>query len=225
MPDYFSHYIGAERIYENLSANDKEKISSHTLYLLGAQGGDVFFTYNLILSKSNIGREMHRKNAYEIIEKLSCGNLSYAAGFASHYALDSTMHPAVYSYVNSHRSPLSHINFENDLGLYMSRLFNMRRSIIPKEKLLACTGQLYDSINNIEESVTVTGIERCLKRHFAYTRYLYKRKSSEYKCAYPFEDLEGILKDALELGEECVHAVLNQEISPSLFSSPFLAKF
>ena len=225
MPDYFSHSIAAERIYENLAAKDKEKIPSHTLYLLGAQGGDVFFTYNLILTKKNLGRDLHRRNAFDIISRLSCGSLSYAAGFAAHYALDSTLHPAVYAYVNAHHSPLSHVNFEGDLGLYISRLYNMRRCIIPREKLLACTSALYDSIKNIEESVTVTGIERCLKRHFTYTRYLYKRKSYEYKCAYPFQDLEGIVTDAVELGEKCVLAVLNQNITSELFSSDFLAKF
>ena len=225
MPDYFSHSVAAEKIYENLAANLKEKISSHTLYLLGAQGGDVFFAYNLKLSKSNLGRELHRRSAYDILGELSCGNLSYAAGFAVHYALDSTLHPAVYSYVNSHRSPLSHVNFESDLGLYISRLFNIRRGIIPREKLLACTFALYDSIKNVEDSVTVTGIERCLKRHFTYTRYLYKRKGFEYKCSYPFENLEGAVNDAIERGYECVRAVLYRELPPELFSSPFLAKF
>ena len=225
MPDYFSHSVAAEKIYENLAAEHKEKITSHTLYLLGAQGGDVFFAYNLNLSKRNLGRDLHRRSAYDLIEGLSCGNLTYAAGFAVHYALDSALHPAVYSYVNSHHSPLSHVNFESDLGLYMSRLFNIRRGIIPREKLLACTFPLYDSIRRVETGVTVTGIERCLKRHFTYTRYLYRRKSFEYKCAYPFEDLEGAVKDAVEFGGECVRAVLSGELSPELFSSPFLAKF
>ena len=225
MPDYFSHSIAAEKIYENLPADLKEKISSHTLYLLGAQGGDVFFTYNLILTKSNLGRDLHRRCAFDLIESLSCRNLSYAAGFAAHYALDSTLHPAVYAYVNAHHSPLSHVNFESDLGLYISRLFNIRRGIIPREKLLACTSSLYDSIKAVEDGVTMTGIERCLKRHFTYTRYLYKRKGYEYKCAYPFHDLEGAVRDAIELGGKCVRAVLNNELPPELFSSPFLAKF
>ncbi len=225
MPDYFSHYIAAEKIYENLTARDKEKISSHTLYLLGAQGGDVFFAYNLILTKNNLGRDLHRRNAYEIIQQLCCGDISYAAGFASHYALDCTLHPAVYAYENTHRSPLAHFSFESDLGLYISKLYKMRRSIIPKEKLLSCTGALYDSIKNVEESVTVTGIERCLKRHFSYTRYLYKKKSYDYKCAYPFHDLEWAVNDAIDMGGECVRAVLKKDVPSSLFSSPFLAKF
>lgn len=225
MPDYFSHYIAAEKIYENLSAADKEKISSHTLYLLGAQGGDVFFAYNLIVTKNNLGRDIHRRNAYDLIKSLTSGHLSYAAGFAAHYALDSTLHPAVYAYENSHRSPLAHVNFENDLGLYLSKLYNMRRSIIPREKVIACTAPLYDSVKNIEDSITVTGIERCLKRHFAYSRFLYKNRRKEYKCAYPFESLEGLVCEAIEKGVECVRSVLKQDISPTLFSAPFLAKF
>lgn len=225
MPDYFAHNIAAEKIYENLNTKDKEKISSHTLYLLGAQGGDVFFAYNLVLSKGNLGRDLHRRNAYDLIQSLSGGNLSYAAGFAAHYALDCSLHPAVYSYVNAHHSPLAHVNFESDLGLFISRLYNMRRSIIPKERLLACTFPLYDSIKTVEEGVTVTGVERCLKRHFAYTRYLYRKKNTEYKCAYPFQDLESVVYDAVKMGGDCVKAVLDNEISPTLFSSPFLAKF
>lgn len=225
MPDYFSHNICAEKIYENLAPSFKEKISSHTLYLLGAQGGDVFFAYNLILTKSNLGRDLHRRNAFDLIERLSGGNLSYASGFAAHYALDSTLHPAVYSFVNAHHSPLSHVNFESDLGLYISRLLGIRRSIIPREKLLACTSAVYDSIKLIEEGVTMTGIERCIKRHFAYTRYLYKRKSANYKCAYPFHELEEVVQGAVQTGEKCVRAVLGGEIRQELFSSPFLAKF
>ena len=224
MPDYFSHKIAAEKILENLSAKDREKISSHTLYLLGAQGGDVFFTYNLVLTKNNLGRDLHRRSAYDTIKKLAPGNLSYAAGFAVHYALDCKLHPAVYAYVNAHHSPLSHLNFESDLGLYMSRLYNLRRTIIPKEKLLACTSSLYDCVKNIEERITLTGVERCLKRHFTYTRYLYKMKKSEYKCAYPFENIEGAIEDALKLGEKCATAVLHGEVTEEMFSYSFLAK-
>lgn len=225
MPDYFSHYIAAEQILENLGADEKRNITSHTLYLIGAQGGDVFFTYNYVPTKNNLGRELHRRSAYDIISLLAEHNPTYAAGFASHYALDCMLHPAVYAYENTRRSLLAHFSFEGDLGLYISRLYGARRRIIPREKLLSCTSPVYDCVKNLEGFVTVTGVERCLKRHFSYTRHLLNNKSAKYKCAYPFEEMETSVREAVAMGEECVRAVLQNNVTPSLFSSPFLAKF
>ena len=51
MPDYFSHFICAEKIFEKLDAANKRKITSPTLYLLGAQGGDVFLPTILYVPK------------------------------------------------------------------------------------------------------------------------------------------------------------------------------
>ena len=188
MPDYFSHSIAAEVIYEKLNSDERKKIQKN-LYLIGAQGGDIFFAYKL-KPKNNIGRELHRKSAMEIFEKLIEGNISYAAGFATHYALDYMLHPHVYEYERSRRSPLAHNSFESDLGLYISRKFKMRRQILPKEKVLACTSPVYDSIKRLYPQITITGVERCLKRHFAWTRYSYGIKRQDYKCRYDFSMLD-----------------------------------
>ena len=40
MPDYFSHSVAAEKIFERLDGSLKSQIKSKPLYLLGAQGGD-----------------------------------------------------------------------------------------------------------------------------------------------------------------------------------------
>ena len=62
MPDYFSHFICAEKILEKLG-DKKQKIKSPALYLLGAQGGDIFFAYNIKFSKNNLGRAIrHNRN-------------------------------------------------------------------------------------------------------------------------------------------------------------------
>ncbi len=223
MPDYFSHKIVAERIYDKLG--DKKKlIESKDLYLLGAQGPDIFFAYNYKFTRTNLGKEMHNSDPRQLFEDLSKGDLSYCAGFATHYALDTTLHPVVYAYENMHRSPFAHQRFENDLGLYISKFYGVRRGILPKESILAQTFNVYDSIRFFRPTVTVTGIERCLKRHFTYTRYLYKTKRQNYKCKFDFLSLSGVIEEGENLGLAAVKCVLSGDIDGAIFKSSFLQK-
>ncbi len=224
MPDYFSHGCCAELIYEKLDSGYKNLITNKTLYLLGAQGGDVFFAYNVKPTKSNLGRSIHKQNAVYVFGQLIKGNPSYAAGFATHYALDCTLHPVIYAYEQTKRSPFTHSKFENDLGLFISRKYAMRRTIIPREKVLACTGPVYDSVKRLEPLITVTGVERCLKRHFAWTKYIYRMKRQSYKCGYDFSALNDNIEAAVSLGIEAVKCVLDKNVDPEIFNKQFLQK-
>lgn len=222
MPDYFSHCICAEKIYERLGAEQRKKIENKTLYLLGAQGGDVFFTYNVMFSKNNVGRKLHRKNAVWLFERLKEGNPSYAAGYATHYALDATLHPAVYAYEDRHKTFLSHLRFESDLGLYISKFYGIRRAILPAEKIMSSTGALYDNLKLIDPDVTLTGVERCLKRYVRYTRQIFRAKKQSYKCDFDFSSLTGAIEEAIELGVAAAQCVLNGKVDGELFSKQFL---
>ncbi|MCX4287813.1 MAG: hypothetical protein OSJ68_11120, partial [Clostridia bacterium] len=73
-------------------------------------------------------------------------------------------------YEQTKRSPFAHTKLESDLGLFISRKYSLRRTIIPRVKVLACTGPIYDTIKRVEPLITVTGVERCLKRHFSWTK-------------------------------------------------------
>lgn len=224
MPDYFSHSICAEIIYEKLDFKYKNAINSKTLYLLGAQGGDVFFAYNIKPTAKNLGRILHNVNSAELFEKLICGNLSYAAGFATHYALDCTLHPDVYAYESTKRSPFTHSKFENDLGFFISRKYGICRRIIPREQLLACTSPVYDSVKRVEPLITMTGVERCLKRYFTYTSFIYRTKRQRYKCDYDFTGLDKNVESAVELGYKAVQCVLENDIDEQIFDKQFLNK-
>ena len=224
MPDYFTHTIAAEKIYERLDGDVKRKINSKNLYLLGAQGGDVFFTYNMKLSKSNLGRTLHQMNALEVFRKLAMGNMCYGAGFATHYALDSSVHPLIYAYEEGKRSPFVHNKFEADVGLYVSKFYRIRRTILPRERVLECTGPIYDSVKHLEPSLTVTGVERCLKRHFSYTRYLYRSKKQTYKCEYDFSLFAGVIEEAIDFGVEAVTKFLTGDIDEETFGRQFLQR-
>ena len=224
MPDYFSHSVAAEKIFERLDGSLKSQIKSKPLYLLGAQGGDIFFTYNFKFSKSNLGSEIHRMDPEELFSVICRGNPSYAAGFAAHYALDSKLHPVVYAYEYSHKGPFLHQRFEADLGLFISKFYHVRRSILPRDTVLSCTGPVYDTIKPVAPRITVTGVERCLKRHFNYTRQLFRTKRQSYKCDYDFSSLAGAAEDAVEFGKECVKRVLTQDIDGAIFKDSFLQK-
>ena len=224
MPDYFSHGVAAEVIYEKLNSKYKSLITSKTLYLLGAQGGDIFFAYNIKPTKSNLGRWLHNQNALYLFTQLIKGNLSYAAGYATHYALDCTLHPDIYAYEQTKRAPFAHTKLENDLGLFISRKYSLRRTIIPREKLLACTGPVYDTIKRVEPLITVTGVERCLKRHFSWTKYIYKTKRQEYKCDYDVNSLSEKIEDAVALGIKAVECVLDCRADSDIFNRQFLQK-
>lgn len=222
MPDYFSHAICAQKIYEKCDKSVKSAIDDKNLFLLGAQGGDVFFSYKLHFRKSNLGRRLHVVNPYVLFEAIASGNKSYAAGFATHYALDCTLHPAIYAFEKTSKSPLAHMKFESDLGLFISRKFMIQRRIMPRERVLASTFVIYDSIEKIEPEITVTGVERCLKRHFSYTRALVKNKKQTYSCDYDFHSLSGAVDDAVSFGADCVSSVISGKLSENMFNRSFL---
>ncbi len=224
MPDYFTHTIAADRIYEQIGGNSRKLITSRALYILGAQGGDVFFAYNMKLSRANLGRELHAQKADELFKKLLSGNKCYLAGWATHYALDSTIHPIVYAFEEGKRMLFAHQKFESDVGLYASKFYRTRRTILPRDMVLACTGAVYDSIKQVVPTVTLTGVERCLKRHFDYTRYLYRTKRQTYRCEYDFSLFAGVLEEAVELGVKAVQSVLAGEVNEELFCKAFLQR-
>ena len=224
MPDYFSHSVIAEKIYERLDYKLKRKITSKSLDRLGAQGGDVLIAYSIRFERDIPGRKLHTIDPAELFSKLANGNFGYAAGFAAHYALDCTLHPVVYSYQRGSRSPLAHQTFEGDLGLYISRFYSIRRGIMPKDKVLSCTYGVYDSIKTILPEITVTGTERCLKRYFSFTRYNFKSKRQSYKCNFDFSSVAGLLEEAIDLGVKCINSLCFKEVDPALFNKSFLQR-
>lgn len=221
MPDYFTHSILADVIYERLDKSVREQIRDKKLYMLGAQGGDVFFTYNLNKA-ANMGRKLHALDAQFVFENLSEGNPSYAAGYATHYALDSTIHPAVYAFEATCHAALAHLSFEKDIGLYVSRKYNTTRKIMPKDDVCDATFVIYDSIKRLDGDITLTGVERCLKRYFMYTRAIYARKKQTYKFEYDYSSLNSLIDEAIEAGVRAVTCVIQKDIDPEVFSKQFL---
>ncbi len=222
MPDYFSHAILAERVYENLSPEIKSAIGQKELYLLGAEGGDLFFFYKAVPSKSNVGRRLHSENAIDLFNKLIEGNFSYTAGFATHYAVDATLHPAVYSFCRGKKGMFLHQYFEDDLGLYISRKYGVRRTLMPRDKMLSCTYPVYESARLLYSDITLSGVERGIKRYYSYCKYLFSHKKNVYKNEYDFNSLSDTCDKAVKLGIKAVESLYRGEVDESVFSLKFL---
>jgi hypothetical protein len=224
MPDYFSHYIIAEKIYERLEKSYKSKIDNRTLYLLGAQGGDLLFFYKLTTGYNNFGKKVHRIKTSEIFEKLKEASPAYLAGFATHYALDSTLHPAVFAYTDNMKAPLAHISFEDDLGLYISRMYEEPRRLLDKDEVMSCTSPIYDGLKKLDDSLTLSGVERCLKRYYCFMKYTYKHKRQKYKFEYDFPTLNHSIEESIDLGVKAVKCALDGDIDAEVFGKSFLER-
>lgn len=223
MPDYFTHSILSQEIFERLDRSHRLMITDRKLYALGAQGGDVLFMYNLH-RRSNLGRRLHMYDAAGTFEKLKGAHPSYAAGYATHYALDSALHPAVYAFAEKCRAPFAHLTFERDIGLYVSRRTGVPRKIMPREDVCGAAEAVYDAISRLLPQITPEGTVRCLKRYFAYTRAIYMRKRQTYAFDYDYPSLSDAIEDGLERGAAAVKCVLDGNIDPDVFAKSFLQR-
>ena len=215
MPDYFTHYIAAEEIFSALGGGYREIIArDKELYLLGAQGGDVFFFYG-ISYKNNAGRLLHREQPQILFERLKEGNAAYCAGWATHYALDSCVHPFVLAYEGAHRGAFLHQKYD------VSRRAGVRRMILPREKVLACTFAVCDSIKKVLPYVTAAGTASCLKRHYAYTRRQLKTKKQEFELDCDYSQTYKAYQNGVALGVRAVQCVLEKDIDEEVFAKGF----
>ena len=221
MPDYFTHYILSSVIFERLDRQTRQKITDRKLYFMGAQGGDVFFMYRLSRA-DNTGRKLHALDARQVFENLRPADTSYTAGFAAHYALDSAIHPAVYAFEETSRARFAHIAFERDIGLYVSRKYSFPRKIMPREDVCGAAPTVYDAVKRLDGSITLPGVEKCLKRYFAYTRAIYARKRTTYKFDYDYSSLAPLLERAVARGADIVEHAVAGDTEGDLFKEKFL---
>ena len=114
MPGFITHYISGQAALKTVNPEAQKVILSYQqFYNIGTQGPDIFFYYIPGLLKRHlrdIGIQMHKHHFGDfiasmidimLIEQLPeyTRNLlfAYISGFLTHYALDATAHPYVYS--------------------------------------------------------------------------------------------------------------------------------
>lgn len=107
MPDIIMHNHFARVVYHALDVNVQKAITNINLYDFASNGPDPFFYVNFLNKKKQaqyyeFGEEMHKKNTFAFIEKLtSLAKLNkdlfpYLCGYITHYYLDSLTHPFIF---------------------------------------------------------------------------------------------------------------------------------
>ena len=121
MPSVYTHFLIARQSFLALPPRIQAKISPYLpLYYFGAQGADFCFFYKSSPKKTiNFGSYMHRTGAWITFQTLqryaaqSPALFAYAAGYITHYAADTVLHPYVYAAVG--KSFLTHTRLEGAL--------------------------------------------------------------------------------------------------------------
>lgn len=128
MPDLWTHYFFAKQVkYEQ-----QLKITQSDIYYLGAQGPDFLFYQAFEPWKkdkpgSDVGELFHQVKTDQLLpyvfekRQTATGELAdYLAGFLTHYALDSTVHPMIHRLAEDFRAH-KELEMALDMKLYRER--------------------------------------------------------------------------------------------------------
>ena len=160
MPAFLTHLLAANDSYNQLSLPDKDILSyNYSSYLWGSLGPDLFYFHNFLSGNSPLfeyGNTMHQYKPQELLTAMGqyvaarrgsaeySTLVAYHAGFMSHYHLDSTAHPYIYSQSELYAglSPDrvrggSHHRIEADISSTMYRLKTGQsvHTFAPKQRL------------------------------------------------------------------------------------------
>ena len=127
MPAYYTHHLVASKALETLPTPTKNIISLYLpLYFFGAQGADFCFLYRYLSPRSkNLGSYLHRNGGYPafcVLKSLAARDLkllAYTLGYITHYAVDVTFHPFVYTHAK--KSIWSHARIESAMDAQFRR--------------------------------------------------------------------------------------------------------
>ena len=129
MPSVYTHFLMARQSFLALPPRIQAKITPHIhLYYFGAQGADFCFFYKFLRRKNgNFGSHLHRKGGLNTFQSLqthaaqSSAMFAYAAGYITHYAADTILHP--YVYAASGKSILIHSRLESALDYQYGNVY------------------------------------------------------------------------------------------------------
>lgn len=165
MPSAYSHFIMARQSLLSLPPRIQDKITPYlSLYYFGAQGADFCFFYKFMRRKKlNLGSHLHRVGVYtafQCMQRFSAQSpaiFAYSAGYLTHYAADSILHPYVCAVAK--KSHLTHTRLESALDYQYGKLHgpaareDYRRYFTPhlnkkeKEELFALYAEIAKQCN------------------------------------------------------------------------------
>ena len=153
MPGFITHYICGQAAYNAADTEIQKMIKPHRqFYNIGTQGPDIFFYYLPGFLKKqvrNIGIKMHKEHFHDfishMIDTMNSERLpddarsllfAYISGFLTHYSLDATAHPYVYSQTGMRKKgdkakaikyTFNHRKFETAIDMLMLELMSSKK--------------------------------------------------------------------------------------------------
>ena len=151
MPGFITHYICGQAALNAAESDMQKMIRPHQeFYNIGTQGPDIFFYYLPGLLKKHVrdvGIQMHKhsfgsymSNMIDVMmtEKGESKDvlLAYICGFLTHYSLDATAHPYVYSKTGVRKKgdtaraikySVNHRKFETAIDVLMLNLLSSKK--------------------------------------------------------------------------------------------------
>ncbi len=231
MPSSYTHQLIAERVAEELPENVKSRLSFMPEYFLGAQGGDIFYFYNMAGREKNVGKYFHRRNIYGVFSSFlqsasACAPaaLCYMAGYITHYAADTVFHPYVYWLARTQKQKTGrkkdniHARSESDFDSYFVQ--KIRRMKVNEYEYPVRYGDLdFGALFPVlkaacaERELTEKGLRRAVRRFFRMQEFFSDRHLRRGKALY---GLESVLHaphffSGLYRREHCDEAYLNRE--------------
>lgn len=211
MPSSYTHQIIAEEIAGSLPENVKSRIPFAPEYFLGAQGGDVFYFYNIAGGQKNIGKYFHRRNTYGIFSSFlesartdGAHAVSYAAGYITHYAADTVFHPYVYWLCKRQKETTGrkrdnfHGISESDLDTYFVQKYKrmpVNEYGLPLRTEDLALAEIYPLLSRAvacgsgEKALQERGLRRAVKRFFSFQNFFSDRHFRRRKALYGAEKL------------------------------------
>ncbi len=153
-------------IHENIAINALKKANKTPEYIinnmeafeLGAQGPDILFFYHMLkfwdknFKPNELGETMHQKNisqffksAFKHAKSYGSAACAWIAGFITHYAADTTVHPFVYASTNNadgSQNTTKHLLLETQFDTWYHRKVQNNKGI-PRQ--VSCIKQLNSS--------------------------------------------------------------------------------
>lgn len=211
MPALITHQIIAEKTAK-LFSQDTIKDLPH--FYLGAQGGDIFYTYKYLTLKKrvNFGIALHRNDIYKTFENFrkylqnstDFAAFSYVLGYITHYAGDITFHPFVYYLINMHERLQSddavrandkiHYLIESDIDVFLLQtekgegedyVYPLSQKQINTNSLYALYQKIYFDLCG--EELSENSFKRAIKRFFLLNRLLSDKKQRKRQMIFNLE--------------------------------------
>lgn len=192
MPAQYTHRILAETVLRSLPNNVRGKISCLPAYYLGAQGADILYFLHLRRGREkNLGSYFHNVGVFDGFCSLlssareSAFAFSYAAGFITHYAVDTVFHPFVYGMIEKFNDyepdwrGRRHSYIENDLDSYFVQKYRgvpVQNYPFPRIERHTDVAALHAVLNRMcrdcgRHSVSERALRAALDRFFRFSRF------------------------------------------------------